>query len=67
VIIETIRKSTLALVLVLLTVSAGKTLTHTSPIFPPSQPTPDGSGGANPGGGNPNPTCGDNECLVEIH
>jgi hypothetical protein len=62
---QTIRKSTLALILAVLTVSAGHALTHPS-IFPPA-PKPDG-GGTGGNGGDPNPTCQPaGSCLVDIH
>jgi hypothetical protein len=63
---QTIRKSTLVLMLAIFTVNAGNAMTH-SLIFPPTHPTPDGSGGGgNPGGGSPDP-CTDGSCLVAIH
>ena len=47
-----LRKSTLALILALLVVGAGKSFAQSVPVPTTSQPTPD-----NPGGGSPNPTC----------
>jgi len=64
VITETVRKSTLALILVFLAAGVGKAFAQGIPIPPPSQPSPDGG---NPGGGDPDPTCGDGGCLVAIH
>ncbi len=61
---QTVRKSTLALVLALLTVHVGNAVTHAS-IFPPIM-QPDGGGGTG-GTGDPNPTCVPGNCLVDIH
>jgi len=55
-----LRKSTLSLILVLLTAGTGKTFAQTYPPLPPTQPSPDDD----PGGGNPVPT---GPSLMAIH
>jgi hypothetical protein len=61
-----LRKSTLALVLVLLTTGITRTFAQSIPLppMPIPMPTPDG-GDPNPG--NPDPTCTDGTCAVGIH
>lgn len=61
--LETLCKSTLALILILLAANLGKGLTQGPPLA--HHPHPDGSG--DPGGTNPDPTCGDGGCFVAIH
>jgi len=59
-----LRKSTLALILALLTPGLDKTFVQAAPPSPfPAHPTPEV---ANIGGGNPDP-CGDGSCLVGVH
>lgn len=60
---EILRKSTLALILVLLTSSVGKAFAQSELSPAPSQPT---AKIGEPGGGNPDP-CADGGCLVAIH
>jgi hypothetical protein len=61
-----LRKSTLALVLMLLTIGVGKDLAQSLPVppptTPPTQPTPDDGGGSSP-----DPTGNGGNCLVAIH
>ena len=62
---STVRKSTLAVVLVLLTVGVSKTFAQQAPApTPPTFPTPD-----NPGGGDPIPPGpgGSSPSLTAIH
>ncbi len=58
---KTLRNSTLALILILQAAVVGKGFAQSIPT--PPIPSPDG----NPGGGNPDPTCGDAGCVVAIH
>lgn len=57
-----VRKTTLALMLAVLSAGVGRSLAQVvrTPI-PPTHPSPD-----DPVGGNPDPTCGGG-CLVAVH